>query len=91
MSASDLRNLAHLDSDAAALLPSRMAALYLDQNEISRAEPGSLQDLQRVCSLCESHKQCARDLGKDPSDDAWEEYCPNVATLKALNALGRAA
>jgi hypothetical protein len=26
-------------------------------------------------------------LRRDPADRAWEDYCPNVAVLKMLNAL----
>jgi hypothetical protein len=37
--------------------------------------------------MCESHRQCARDLKRDPADHAWEDYCPNVAVLKMLNGL----
>jgi hypothetical protein len=91
VSASELRKLARLDPNAAALLPRRMAALDLELNEVSREEPGSYHDLQRVCAMCETHKQCARDIARDPADAAWEGYCPNVATLRALNAMPWAA
>jgi hypothetical protein len=91
ISASELRKLARLDPNAAALLPRRMAALGLEQNEVSRAEPGTFRDLQRVCTVCENKKQCVRDLGLDPADPAWQGYCPNVATLRALNAMPWAA
>jgi hypothetical protein len=84
--ASELRKLARLGPEAANLLPIRMEALGLERKDIAQKEPQTLQDLERVCALCESHKQCARDLANKASDQAWEDYCPNVATLKMLNA-----
>src|SRR6516225_4933652 len=65
----------------------KLAEHDLDSDEVTAAAPRTLQDLQRVCTMCESHRQCARDLGRDPADPTWENYCPNVAMLKMLNAL----
>jgi hypothetical protein len=87
MSVSELRQIAGCGPEAADLLVRRMAVLDLDRNEVAATEPRMLQDLQRVCTMCESHRQCARDLTHDPADQAWEDYCPNVATLKLLDAL----
>jgi hypothetical protein len=84
---SELRKLAQHGPEAADLLTRRMAELNLDSNEVAAVAPRTLQDLQRVCTLCESHRQCAGDLRRDPADPAWEHYCPNVAVLKMLNAL----
>jgi hypothetical protein len=87
MPASELRKLAKHGPEAADLLLRRMAALNLDRNEVAATVPGTFQDLQRLCTLCESHRQCERDLGRDPTDKAWEDYCPNVAMLKLLDSL----
>lgn len=87
VSVPELRRLARLGPHGANLLSRRMAALYLDQNEVSRVEPRILQDLQRVCAACENQKRCARDLKSNSTDSVWEDYCPNVATLKALDAM----
>ena len=84
---SELRKLAEHGPEAADLLARRMAELNLDKNEVAAVVPRTLQDLQRVCTMCESHRQCARDLGRDPADQAWENYCPNAAVLKMLNGL----
>jgi hypothetical protein len=84
---SELRKLGERGPEAADLLTRRLAALDLDRYEIDSAVPRTLQDLQRICTMCESHRQCARDLRRDPADRAWEDYCPNVAVLKMLNAL----
>jgi len=89
--AAELRTLAMFGPEAADLLLRRMAALDLDRNEIARIEPQTFQDLQRVCIMCEHHRRCARDFSRDSASDAWKEYCPNAATLIALNALPWAA
>ncbi|MGA2566623.1 MAG: hypothetical protein ABSF41_07325 [Pseudolabrys sp.] len=87
MSASELRRLASLGPESADLLLRRMAALDLDRKEVAQVEPQTFRDLQRICTLCESHRQCARDLLRDASNPVWEDYCPNVATLRTLNAM----
>jgi folate-dependent tRNA-U54 methylase TrmFO/GidA len=84
---SELRKLAEYGPEAADPLTRRMAELNLDRNEVAAALPRTLQDLQRVCTMCEKHRQCARDLERDPADQVWEDYCPNAAVLKMLNAL----
>ena len=87
MSAAEFREVVSRGPEAANLLLQRMAILDLDRNEVSQTEPRVFQDLQRVCTFCESRRRCVRDLTRDPSDPVWEDYCPNAATLKALNAL----
>jgi len=89
--ASEIHRLASLGPEAADLLLQRMAALNLDRNAVAQVGPQTFRDMQRVCTLCESHRQCARDLAQDASDPAWQDYCPNVATLRALSAMPRAA
>jgi hypothetical protein len=91
MPVSELRKIADHGPEAADLLVRRMAVLNLDRDEIATTAPSTFQDLQRLCTLCESHRQCARDLEHDPADAAWEEYCPNVAMLKLLDSLPWAA
>jgi hypothetical protein len=91
MPVSELRKVANHGPEAADLLVRRMVALNLDRNEVATTVPSTFQDLQRLCTLCESHRRCARDLERDPTDRAWEDYCPNVAMLKLLDALPWAA
>jgi hypothetical protein len=91
MPVSELRQVANHGPEAADLLVRRMAALNLDRKEVAATVPSTFQDLQRLCTLCESHRQCARDLGHDPGDPEWEDYCPNVAMLKLLDSLPWAA
>ena len=91
VSASELRTFARFGPEAADLLLRRMAALDLDRNEVAQTEPATFQDLQRVCTMCESHRRCARDFARDSADPDWKDYCPNAATLIALSALPWAA
>jgi len=85
----EIRDLAARGPEAATLLLRRMTALGLDRKKVVQAEPQTFQDLQRVCTLCESRRQCSFDLTLDLRDANWENYCPNVATLKMLNAASR--
>ena len=84
--ATELRALAGRWPDSADLINCRLAALDFDRAEIRRTEPSVLSDLQRVCTLCTSARECKRDLAEDPYDPVWREYCPNVVTLDALAA-----
>jgi hypothetical protein len=87
MSSAELCRLASHGPESADLLPRRMKALDLDQDEVARVERATFQDLQRVCSMCDCKKRCARDLARDPANPAWKDYCPNAQTLTALGAL----
>lgn len=83
----ELRELVRRGSASADLLLERMAALDLDKNEVKKLEPEAFRDLQRVCTVCESQGRCKHDLTRDPGNPAWKSYCPNVETLKELDAL----
>ena len=87
VTAGELRELAGRNSCSADLLLERMAALDLDPNEVDCIEPQVFHDLQRVCTMCEHHGRCARDMERDCADPAWKNYCPNVETLAELNTL----
>jgi hypothetical protein len=87
ISASDFRTLVSLGPNACDPLERRMAALDLDPVEVSEIAPQTFRDLQRVCSFCQSHRRCLRDLARDPGRPEWKDYCPNVETLMALDAM----
>jgi hypothetical protein len=91
VSSGGLYSLARSDATSADLLRTRIAALDLDGAEVARLVPETLHDLQRVCSMCTSRKRCARDLARTASDPSWKDYCPNVSTLVALDAMPWAA
>lgn len=81
----ELERLNRLGPHAADLMEVRMAQFDLDRDEVARLEPGVLQDLQRVCSFCTSHRRCGRDVARDPADTTWKSYCPNIGTFEALD------
>jgi hypothetical protein len=84
VSSAELRTMAGKWPGAADLLRQRMAHLDLDSSEVTQTQPFIMRDLQRSCTLCQSKRQCMRDLGRDPDNPAWQDYCPNAMTLKAL-------
>jgi hypothetical protein len=84
ISAADLRRLAASTPGGVDLLRERMAARRLDPETVARLEPNVMRDLERVCALCGSKRQCERDLAVDAHDSRWRAYCPNVQTLDAL-------
>lgn len=91
VSTAELYKLARSDARSTDLLKERMAALDLDCGEAARLVPATLHDLQRLCTLCSQQKRCAHDLAQTPLDPRWKDYCPNVTTLMALDAMPWAA
>jgi hypothetical protein len=87
VSVNELRQLSGHGPESADLLPQRMAALDLDPEEVRQVEPQVFRDLQRVCTMCKSHKRCIADLTHDVQNPVWKDYCPNVQTLTSLDAL----
>jgi hypothetical protein len=86
VSGADLSILAGKWPDAADLLYWRMNEINLDRMEITQADPQVMRDLQRVCTVCGSKRRCEHELANNPSDPAWQRYCPNATTLLALVA-----
>ena len=62
----------------------RMAALDLDPKEVAWLEPAAFRDLQRVCTMCKSHRRCAWDFARKASLSSSERYCPNTSTLAGI-------
>ena len=87
VSVSELRWLARHKADDADLLLRRMAALDLSSEEVDKVERATFLDLQRVCTVCNCKRRCMRDMARNANDAVWEDYCPNVATLKMLDAM----
>jgi hypothetical protein len=87
VSVAELHQLVSRGPQADAPLLRRMALLDLDRNEVSQIEPRTFQDLQKNCTLCKTRRRCARDLERNPANPDWQSYCPNAATLLALDAL----
>lgn len=87
MSASELRAVAKKGPKAADLLQRRMAALDLDPKEVAWLEPAAFRDMQRVCTMCKSHRRCAWDFARRAPVSTWERYCPNTSTLEGLDGM----
>lgn len=86
MSAQDLRALAKRGPDSTGLLDARL--LQLGVNRVEDAlDPAIVRDLQRICTMCEDRRRCAKDLAARDASESWREYCPNVPTLEALQVL----
>jgi hypothetical protein len=87
----EFRVLAGKWPDSSDLLSRRMRQSELDAAELARVEPQVVRDLERVCTLCASRRWCERDFSSERSSPAWEKYCPNTMTLRALIAERRRA
>jgi hypothetical protein len=74
-------NVMRAYTERALLLPRRMAALDLDRDTLA---PSTVRELVERCTTCESPEQCEWDLRQDPTNPAWQAYCPNAARLIAL-------
>jgi len=85
LSTRELGLLVKAGPDAAKLLLARLAALCLHSVALSKRDPSTMRDLQRLCSNCTSKKTCQRDLIRNCDDPIWRQYCPNVGTLDALD------
>jgi Family of unknown function (DUF6455) len=77
-------NVIRAFAERAQFLPRRMAALNLDQEKLAQAEPSTVRELVERCATCENPARCEWDLRQDPTNPAWQGYCPNAARLMAL-------
>ena len=87
LSGYELERLVRRGAHAADLLYRRMATLDLSSDEVEQVDRATFLDLERVCSNCDCKGRCKRDLAQHADNAVWEDYCPNVATLKMLDAL----
>jgi hypothetical protein len=85
LSPGELRDLVAAGPLSSNLLGRRMQVIGLDSP--TAVDPQLKRELERCCSLCESKRECARDLAQDPASPRWAEYCPNEPTLNALAAI----
>ncbi|MGO9357642.1 MAG: DUF6455 family protein [Xanthobacteraceae bacterium] len=80
----DLGTLVRQGPHAADELPKMLAALGIDAEAISRAQPMVYHDMERVCARCSSKGRCDRDLKANTAAQHYEEYCFNAQTIDAL-------
>ena len=93
VSAAEFRKLSQLGPEGADLLLRRMEAIDLDPKEVGGTERRTLQDLQRVCAMCESHRRCARDLARDAENPVVGGLLPERRNAQSAeqDAVGIAA
>lgn len=84
VTASELRAIASKDPGGADLLKKLLAALHVEPNQISKANPGVMRDLQRLCVSCADKKRCRNELAAGTAAERFHDYCPNAYTLDAL-------
>ena len=80
-----LMQIAGASNGPPVLLNRRLRQLGIDPERLGKSEPAVAQDLARCCTLCGSKARCTRDLAHRPASTDWQKYCPNEATLGALD------
>jgi hypothetical protein len=81
---SDLEELVHRGPHAADELPRLLEALGLSARDLARVEPIVGANLERICALCESKRECNRDLASGASAKHYQEYCLNASRIAQL-------
>ena len=84
MSSADLEALVRQGPHAVDELPKMLAALGINQDDLTRTEPLVLRDMERVCALCSQKRRCDRDLAAGTSAAHYQEYCANAYTFDCL-------
>jgi len=65
-------------------LPRLLEALGISARDLARVEPIVGANLERVCALCESKRECNRDLASGASPEHYQEYCLNAPKIAQL-------
>ena len=85
VSPGELDTLVQRGPHAADELPRLLKVLGIDEAALARTEPLVLRDMERVCALCASKRQCDRDLAAGTSAEHYEGYCLNAPTIDSLD------
>lgn len=85
VSPGELDTLVRRGPHAADELPRLLKALGINEADLARTEPLVLRDMERVCAMCASKKQCDRDLAAGTSAEHYEGYCLNAPTIESLD------
>ncbi|WFU41263.1 hypothetical protein QA640_01620 [Bradyrhizobium sp. CB82] len=81
----DLEELVRHGHHAADELPKMLEQLGISEEQLGRAQPLLLRDMERVCALCRNKPQCDRDLADGSAAENYHGYCPNASTLTSLD------
>lgn len=85
VSPGELDTLVRRGPHAADELPKLLKVLGINEADLARTEPLVLRDMERVCAMCASKKQCDRDLAAGTSAEHYEGYCLNAPTINSLD------
>jgi hypothetical protein len=66
-------------------MPRLLETLGISAQDVARVEPMVVQDMERVCALCESKRECDRDLASGASAGHYQEYCLNAPRIAQLH------
>jgi hypothetical protein len=83
LSSADLEELVR-SAPTADELPRLLEALGISARDLARIEPTVGANLERVCALCESKRECNRDLTSGTSAEHYQEYCLNASRIARL-------
>ena len=81
----ELDTLVRQGPHAADELPKLLKVLGINEADLARTEPLVLRDMERVCAMCASKRQCDRDLAAGTSAEHYEGYCLNAPTIDSLD------
>ncbi|MGY8669256.1 hypothetical protein Q3C01_43935 [Bradyrhizobium sp. UFLA05-109] len=90
VSPDDLEELVRHGHHAADELPKMLVQLGISEEQLGRAQPLLLRDMERVCALCNEKAHCHRDLADGTAAENYGGYCPNASTLETLDRTGHA-
>ena len=82
----DLDTLVRQSPHAAEELPRLLALLGIDRELLAKTQPLVLQDMTRVCTLCQQKHRCNRELAAGSSAQHYAEYCLSASTIGDLKA-----
>jgi hypothetical protein len=85
VSPDDLEELVRHGHHAADELPKMLAQLGISEEQLGRAQPLLLRDMERVCALCNEKARCHRDLACGAAAENYHSYCKNASTLETLD------
>ena len=80
----DLHALVEAGPHSVDELPKMMAALNLSAEDIRKAQPRVMRDLERVCGLCKHKHRCTSELAHGTAAGNYHQYCNNTLTLAKL-------
>ena len=81
----DLEELVRHGKHSADELPMMLQQLGISAEQLGRAQPLLLRDMERVCSLCNHKGQCERDLADGTAAENYHGYCASASTLESLD------